>query len=314
MSAPRLTEQQKRRIKAAQADKRHSQQHSGLVIARFGKRILVEDSNGRQVSCTLRRRVEDPVAGDRAFWSPNGEGGVIEALAPRRTVIPRPNSQGHLRPIAANLDRVYIVVAPEPEPSAQLIDRYLVAAHHAGLEPILVVNKTDLPESSGLLKGLVSLYRELGYKVIETNQTIDPRGTQLLASIADTTLVLVGQSGVGKSSIAQRLLPQEDIRVGALSAQSGLGRHTTTTAVLYHLPSGGKLVDSPGVREFHLNHLPPAAISQGFTEFESLAGQCRFRDCLHQQEIGCAVLAAVAEGAIKPTRLESYLAILNGQR
>ena len=310
MTEPRLTKQQQRRIAAAQAEKSSDGTESGLVIARFGKRILVEDTQGRQLSCTLRRRVEDPVAGDQVIWRRDGEAGVIEALAPRSSVIQRPNSQGKLRPIAANLDRVLIVVAPEPEPSATLIDRYLVAAHHAGIEPVLVINKMDLLPPSGALPDFINLYRGLGYTVIETDRDSDPKGARLLPVISNATLVLVGQSGVGKSSIVKRLLPEEDIRIGSLSTQGNLGRHTTTTAALYHLPNGGQLVDSPGVREFHLNHLPRDTISGGFPEFATYLGSCRFRDCRHQNEAGCAVLQAAAQGRINAGRLASFHAIL----
>ena len=310
MTEPRLTKQQQRRIAAAQAEKSSDGTESGLVIARFGKRILVEDTQGRQLSCTLRRRVEDPVAGDQVIWRRDGEAGVIEALAPRSSVIQRPNSQGKLRPIAANLDRVLIVVAPEPEPSSTLIDRYLVAAHHAGIEPVLVINKMDLLPPSGALPNFISLYRGLGYTVIETDRDSDPKGARLLPVISNATLVLVGQSGVGKSSIVKRLLPEEDIRIGSLSTQGNLGRHTTTTAALYHLPNGGQLVDSPGVREFHLNHLTRDAISGGFREFATYLGSCRFRDCRHQNEAGCAVLQAAAQGRIDAGRLASFHAIL----
>ena len=313
MSKRRLSDQQRRRIEAAQ--ERHRTQasageESGLVIARFGKRVLLETNSGKQVSATLRRHVDDPVAGDRVIWVSEGDGGVVEALLPRSTVISRPNSQGRLRPIAANIDRLLVVVAPQPEAQANLIDRYLVAAEHAGMDVTLVVNKGDLLPQAPAVGQLAADYRDLGHSVVVTDQYSDPDADILKPIIRAQTLALVGQSGVGKSSLVQRLLPEQDIRIGDLSSAAGLGRHTTTAAALYHLPGGGQLIDSPGVREFHLSHLPPAAVAAGFVEFAPLLGACRFRDCSHDHEAGCAILEAHSRGEISANRMASYQQIV----
>ncbi len=314
MSKQRLSKQQHRRIQAAQDRYRNDSDlggESGLVIARFGKQVLIESADGDRRTTTLRRRAEDPVAGDEVVWTPQGEHGVIEALLPRRTVISRPNSQGVLRPIAANIDRLLIVIAPQPLAQANLIDRYLVAAGHAGIEASLVVNKADLlPEAPSVLQ-LAEIYSHLGIEVLTTDQLSDPTANALLNMVATQTVALVGQSGVGKSSLIQRLLPDLEIRIGALSDAVGLGRHTTTAAALYHLPGGGRLIDSPGVREFHLSHLPKDAIAAGFVEFEPLLGSCRFRDCSHSHEVRCAILEAHERGEISEDRLSSYRQIVS---
>jgi ribosome biogenesis GTPase len=185
-----------------------------------------------------------------------------------------------------------------------------VAAAHEGIDAALVLNKADLLREADDVQTLLARYQELGYTTITTGRD-DPEAAQLTPLIANRTLVLVGQSGVGKSSLIQRLLPDHEIRIGALSEVAGKGRHTTTTAELFHLPSGADLIDSPGIREFHLHHLPPAEVASGFREFSSHAAACRFRDCLHRQGKDCAVIRAVEEGVIDTARYESYLRILD---
>ena len=157
---------------------------------------------------------------------------------------------------------------------------------------------------------LAETYSELGVEVVTTGQLSDPGAETLMDMVATQTVALVGQSGVGKSSLIKRLLPDLEIRIGALSDAVGLGRHTTTAAALYHLPGGGRLIDSPGVREFHLSHLPKDAIESGFVEFEPLLGLCRFRDCSHSHEVRCAVLEAHERGEISSDRLASYRQIV----
>ena len=313
MSKRRLSEQQRRRIEAAEERHRSgaiANGEEGLVIARFGRRVLVETAPDVRISATLRRRVQDPVAGDRVVLLRDGGQAVIEALLPRKTVINRPNSQGKLRPIAANIDHLLVVVAPLPEAQANLVDRYLVAAHDAGMDVTLVVNKGDLLPEAPAVARLADDYLELGHSVVITDQHSDPDAAALIPIIGDQTLALVGQSGVGKSSLIQRLLPDREIRIGDLSDAAGVGKHTTTAAALYHLPRGGQLIDSPGVREFHLGHLPLAAVAEGFVEFAPLLGTCRFRDCSHEHEQGCAILDAHKRGEISATRLASYRQIV----
>ncbi|EED34814.1 ribosome small subunit-dependent GTPase A [Luminiphilus syltensis NOR5-1B] len=316
MSKRRLSKQQQRRIaerhreaRSASLDDAETMQ-PGVVIARYGKQVLLEDESGTRRTCPIRPNVEDLVAGDRVAWLQEQDTPVVVARQPRRSALSRPDARGRPRTVAANVDLMLIVIAPEPEPHANLIDRYLVAAEDAGIDTALVLNKADLIDDNNPLLALMDRYRALDYPCVVTGRQ-EPDAQQLEALIDGRTLVLVGQSGVGKSSLVQRLLPDIDIRVGELSAAIAKGRHTTTTAALYHLPSGGHLIDSPGIREFHLHHLPADAVAPAFPDFRPFLGHCRFRDCQHSKETGCAILEAVEAGRIAPERLDSYRAIIS---
>ena len=312
-----LSQQQQRRIRASQAQSLRDAQTSldgaepGLVIARYGKRALVEDNDGERWQCELRANIDSVVAGDRVVWRKSDHSGVIEARDDRRTVLSRPDARGKLRPVAANIDTMIVVLAPSPEPHRHLIDRYLVAAHHMGVDVSLILNKTDLLDEHSDVPALVDSYRQLGYATTATNRSTDPGASVLRPLAHNRTIVLVGQSGVGKSSLIQRLIPDLAIRIGELSQAIDKGRHTTTAAELYHLPGGGRLIDSPGIREFHLHHLPAQSVAAGFIEFQSYLGLCKFRDCQHDKELGCALKAAVDAGEISSARFESYRQIVD---
>jgi ribosome biogenesis GTPase len=205
-----------------------------------------------------------------------------------------------------------IVFAPLPEPHANLIDRYLVAAEHAGIRPLLLLNKTDLldEQNAVALNRMLGVYRELGYPLLEVSAHGGDGMEQLQRQLDGHVSVFVGQSGVGKSSLVNSLLPEVDTRVGPLSELTGKGTHTTTTARLFHFPRGGELIDSPGIREFGLVHVSRDDVEAGFIEFHDLIGQCRFRDCKHDREPGCALLKALEEGRVHPQRMASYRHIL----
>ena len=289
----------------------------GLVIAHFGVQVEVEaqdgESAGQVFRCHLRANLPALVTGDRVVWRAGNQGiGVIVAQMPRSTELCRPNNHGQLKPVAANVDLIVIVFAPAPEPHPNLIDRYLVAAEHAGLRPLLLLNKADLinDENGPGLHALLEVYRELGYPLLEVSAHHGD-GMQRLQQLLDGHIsVFVGQSGVGKSSLVNSLLPDAGTRVGDLSEWSGQGTHTTTTARLYHFPNGGDLIDSPGIREFGLGHVSRDDVEDGFIEFRDLFGTCRFRDCKHDREPGCALLKALDEGRIKPQRMNSYRSII----
>jgi ribosome biogenesis GTPase len=312
MTKRRLTDQQTRRIKAQRSsagDAPAETGQPGVVIARYGKQALIETRSGDRLLCHLRAHLESPVAGDEILWLPTEETGVVDALVTRRNVLQRPDAQGRLRPVAANIDLMLIVFAPEPAPQANLIDRYLVAAENMEVEAALVLNKADLIEPDDELARQLARYAALGYRTLTTHHEL-PDASDLEALIGHDTLVLVGQSGVGKSSLIQRLLPEASIRVGALSEVADKGRHTTTTAELFDLHRGGQLIDSPGVRDFGLTHVAPETVFTGFREFSPYLGQCRFRDCQHQSEPGCALIAAVESGEISSERFESFQQIV----
>lgn len=315
--------------RAARASKRESQavealeggdlgpEQTGLVIAHFGVQVEVEALAGELIGqvfrCHLRANLPALVTGDTVVWRAGNQGiGVIVAQLPRSTELRRPDSRGQLKPVAANVDLIVIVFAPLPEPHANLIDRYLIAAEHAGIRPLLLLNKADLidAQNAPALNVLLGVYRDLGYPLLEVSAHQGDGMQQLQAQLDGHISVFVGQSGVGKSSLVNSLLPQVETRVGPLSEISGQGTHTTTTARLFHFPGGGQLIDSPGIREFGLGHVSRADVEDGFIEFKDLIGTCRFRDCKHDREPGCALLKALDEGRIHAQRMHSYRSII----
>ncbi len=289
---------------------------TGLVIVNHGRAALVEDDSGALHRCTARRNVPRSVSGDRVRWTPTGrKEGVITELLPRHTVLLRPDGPDKTRAMAANLDRVIIVVAARPSFPDELLDRYLAAAEIIGAEPLLVVNKADLLDAGGrfALNERLRPFEAIGYRVLFTS-SLDRDGLKdLHEALRGHTSMLVGQSGVGKSSLVQALLPDLEIRTGALSEATGQGCHTTTVATLYHLPDGGDLIDSPGVRDFDLWTCDPVVVSHGFREFRDYLGQCRFHNCRHLSEPGCAIQEAARSGAIAARRLESYRRIVQAE-
>ncbi|MBB3190884.1 small ribosomal subunit biogenesis GTPase RsgA [Halomonas cerina] len=332
MSKRKLSRQQRWRIekiqaeRARRAEKRGEQdadrlaageygpERPGRVTAHFGRTLDVAPDKGDEpVRCHLRANLEGLVTGDRVVWRAGQDGsGVVVARGERDNVLERPDARGQLKPVAANIDQLLIVFAVEPAPHANLIDRYLVAAEATGIAPVLVLNKVDLlPSRGGELRELLGRYEALGYPVVTTTTAREGGLDALYRRLAGRTSVFVGQSGVGKSSLIDRLLPDENLRIGALSEDSRKGRHTTTTARLYAMACGGELIDSPGIREFGLTHLEERQVAEGFIEFRAHLGHCRFRDCRHRHEPGCALLAAVEHGDIHPDRFASYRRIVD---
>ncbi|WP_354622876.1 small ribosomal subunit biogenesis GTPase RsgA [Psychromonas sp. MME2] len=291
-------------------------QLQGVVISRFGQHADIEDEKGNIERCNLRRGVKSLVTGDRVVWragneSFHGISGVVEAVHPRKTVLTRPDYYDGIKPIAANIDHIIIVSSVAPEFSRNIIDRYLVACEDIGITPIIVLNKSDLldPESAKIIDKELQSYRDIGYRVIYSSMLGDGL-SELKGAMKDKVNIFVGQSGVGKTSLLNMLLPEVQALTGEISENSGLGKHTTTTARLYHFADGGDLIDSPGIREFSLWHLEPERITSGFIEFREYIGTCRFRDCKHKTDPGCALVNAVAEGKINDARYQSFIRIL----
>ncbi|CAK0774209.1 Small ribosomal subunit biogenesis GTPase RsgA [Gammaproteobacteria bacterium] len=319
----KIQEERRARVdrKTAQAEKviggrRLGPEQEGLVITNHGGNLAVEDGVGRVHHCYPRRHLELPVSGDRVVWQETPDAsGVVVALLPRQSLLGRPDAHGRLRPLAANVDRMVVVTAPRPYLSEHLIDRYLVAAETLGIPALIVLNKADLLDSQDTqVRERLALYESIGYAVCPASTCLPDGLTTVEDHLRGHVSVLLGQSGVGKSSIVNHLLPEhEDVAVGELSSTTGYGRHTTTDTTLYHLPRGGDLIDSPGVRKFSLWHLPPQEVAWGFLELRPFLGNCRYRDCAHHEEPGCALRAAVASGIIHPRRLESYHRIVESQ-
>jgi ribosome biogenesis GTPase len=291
------------------------EQH-GLIITHFGTQVIVESTEGElsgtHQRCHFRSNLGSLVTGDRVVWRPGNPLGVVVAVLPRTSALQRPDPHGDMKTVAANIDRLMIVVAPYPEPHANLIDRYLVAAYAIDLEPVLVINKCDRIDDSTVQKitYLAETYAKLGYTVLKISTQTGEGLDNLRAYLSNYTSVFVGQSGVGKSSLINALLPESNLRVGGLSDRQQ-GTHTTTSATLQHFPGGGDLIDSPGIREFGLWHMDEATLLEGFIEFRPFIGYCKFRDCSHRHEPGCAILKALENGEISQTRMDSYRYILS---
>jgi ribosome biogenesis GTPase / thiamine phosphate phosphatase len=331
MSKRKLTRQQAWRIekiqeeRAKRASKRDARaqealavgelgpEREGLITAHFGTQVEVESDAGQRQRCHLRANLEGLVTGDRVVWCEGDPTGVIVAQLDRDSVLSRPDPYGKLKPVAANIDQIILVIAPLPQPHGQLIDRYLVAAETVNIEPVILLNKTDLldgdPGLQQQMDDLLAIYPTLGYRILHTC-SLQGGLDELHAALRERVSVFVGQSGVGKSSLINALLPDADLRVGALSESTQKGIHTTTTAQLFHLALGGSLIDSPGIREFGLWHMSKGQVEQGFREFRSLLGHCKFRDCQHEQEPNCAILGAAEAGEISDRRLESFRQIV----
>ncbi|VAW74047.1 Ribosome small subunit biogenesis RbfA-release protein RsgA, partial [hydrothermal vent metagenome] len=289
----------------------------GLVLAHYGQASLVESETGDIIRCITRKNLPRTVCGDRVLWtSSNPREGIITGILDRDSTLVRPDHNNRPRPVAANMDQIVVVIASKPSFEYGMLDRYLAAAELLGVTPAIVVNKCDLldEESRERLEQRLSLYRDIGYTLLFTSTRTTDGMKALYTALKSHTSILVGQSGVGKSSLVQTLLPDLDIRVGNLSQVTGLGRHTTTVAMLYHLPDGGDLIDSPGVRDFTLCNVSPEDLAHGFREFLPFSGQCRFHNCRHVSEPGCAVSDAVRRNAIHPQRLESYRALFESMK
>lgn len=287
----------------------------GMVISHLGKSLAVENSLGQIVLCHTRRRLGDAAVGDSVLWEPCGQGqGRVMEILPRRSLLTRPGINGRIRAVAANLDQVFVVVASEPEPDWLLVDQYLAACEHRGLGAALVINKIDRLADRSAMKTMLADYEAVDYPCLLVSAKTAEGLSELRSQLAGKCSMLAGQSGVGKSSLTNALLPGKQLLTRELSEKAGLGRHTTTAATLYHLPAGGDLIDSPGVAVFGLSEMAAEDLANGYREFRSFLTECRFRDCRHLDDKGCAVLSAVEGGAVSAARYGRFRKLLEKMR
>jgi len=283
------------------------------VLASYGRECIVEAA-GERIKAAAQKKVGRPVCNDQVRLIQKSGQSLISEILPRKNLFARANRQGDQQIIAANLDRLIIVVAPRPEPTRDLINRYLIAAHLLGIKAVICLNKIDLlsPEQSDKWQQRLSIYNDLGYQHIQCSAKASGGLKDLSQMLSMGSSIFIGQSGVGKSSLINALLPGLQLPTQEISKTTRKGRHTTTAAMLHDLPNGGHLIDSPGVWEYGLWKMQPLEIAAGFIEFHQFSADCRFANCLHDGEPACAVKKAVETQKIHPMRYDSYLRIVNG--
>ena len=299
----------------------------GLVIKSTGSWYNVLGDNGQKYECRIKGKLRmkglvstNPVAvGDRVDFElePDQETAVISNIHDRKNYIIRKsiNLSKQVQIIAANLDLACLVVTlASPRTSLGFIDRFLVTAEAYGVPAVLVFNKLDLFNEEGLeiLGNYMDMYEAIGYPCFAVSAVKGTHIETLEAVIKDKISLFSGHSGVGKSSLINRLIPGKELRVGQISDWSDMGKHTTTFAELFDLPFGGKLIDTPGIRELGITDIEKEELGHFFPEMRKLMHSCKFNNCVHINEPGCAVLKALEDGELEPTRYDSYQSIYFG--
>lgn len=276
------------------------------VVLRYGAEVLLRDNQGQLFRATARRKLDKLTCGDWVHYEHDGNSHIVTALEPRTNALVRTYFRGQPRTMAANIDQVLIITAPRPATDWAVVDGSLIAAERLGAEGIVVQHKYDLG-SAPELEERYEVYRRIGYQVPRTSIDDSESIEHLESLLSGKTAILLGQSGMGKSSLVDQLVAESKIKIGEISKNSGLGKHTTSVTQLYEIPGGGFIIDSPGIRDFTPPALAPDELQHAFREFEPFLGQCRFHNCQHEHEPGCAVLTALQESDISELRHESYL-------
>lgn len=326
MAKRRLTNKQERQIAQNQKsfltediekDIDLNDTHKGLVISHFGRQLIVESDDKTTYQCKLRQNLGDITCGDNILFqldeTDNTKNGVVVAINERMNLLEKTGFAGKAKPVAANIDQVIIVCSVDPEPNHYLIDRYIVATENLPAKPVIVLNKVDLTDdnTSTIEKDLKLVYEKIGYQVIMTSVKTLTGIDELGKALENSTSIFVGLSGVGKSSLVKVLLPDIDIRIGDTSTATGEGKHTTTVSSLYHLNNDGHIIDSPGVRDFTPNNTSKTEVERGFIEFNQYLGLCKFSNCTHNSEPGCAVNKAIKDKAVLKSRADSFKKMLS---
>ncbi|WMW81765.1 ribosome small subunit-dependent GTPase A [Undibacterium cyanobacteriorum] len=297
--------------KPSQKTKDHASYERGLVIAAHGRHYLVQIA-GQKLHCVTRGKKSDVAVGDEVdIQRTSLDQGVIEAIAPRRSLLYR-SDQYKSKMLAANLTQLLIVVATEPSFSDDLVSRALVASESSGIRAQIILNKIDVTESLSKARERVALYAGLGYPVHEVSVTTQAEATRekLRELVLGQSTILIGQSGMGKSSLINLLIPDADIATREISAALDTGKHTTTFTRLFQMEAkdgvASHVIDSPGFQEFGLHHLSEGMLERAFPEFRPHLGQCKFYNCHHHSEPGCAVLNAIDSGDISTMRHDLF--------
>jgi ribosome biogenesis GTPase len=284
----------------------------GTIVAAHGRHYLA-DVDGEFLQCVTRGKKTNVAVGDIVHLKRTSDNqAVIEKIAERTTLLYR-SDQYKSKLLAANITRLFIVVATEPSFADDLVSRSLVACEAAGVEAHLILNKVDVQEPLARARERAGLYASLGYPLHEVSAKADPEGTvaTLMPLLAGQSSIFIGQSGMGKSSMINLLVPDADIAVREISEALDTGKHTTTFTRLYKLPGGGQIIDSPGFQEFGLYHLTEGMLERAFVEFKPFLGGCKYYNCRHLAEPQCAILGAVADGKIAKIRHELYAQLLH---
>jgi ribosome biogenesis GTPase len=323
MAKRKLSKQQQRRIANQQKDKikddglqlDESSTQTVRVISHHGKELFAETENGDKIKCKIRQNLGDIACGDYALVQhavgtkeEDDSHNVVVAIKERSNLLVKKGFAGAIKPVAANIGQLVIVTSLKPKPNPYLIDRYLTAAENLPAESLIIINKVDLMdyESKRLVDNMSELYRGIGYRVIVSSVKQETGIDEIRTELSNTTSILVGLSGVGKSSIVKAILPKENIKIGDTSEATGEGKHTTTVSALYHLDNNGVIIDSPGVRDFTPINNSIEEITNGFTDIRRFSGACKFSNCSHQNEPGCAIRQAISDGDLDERRFDNY--------
>jgi ribosome biogenesis GTPase len=325
MAKRKLSQQQQRRIATQQKTKidddslqlDESSTQTARVISHHGRQLYAETGNFEKIKCKIRQNLGDIACGDyviiqQALDATGESQNVVLAVKERSNLLKKTGFAGAIKPVAANIGQLVIVTALNPKPNPYLIDRYLTAAENLPAKAVIVINKVDLTssESKKIVEDLTDLYQGIGYRVIGTSIKQNIGLDELSRALSNTTSILVGLSGVGKSSIVKAILPKEDIKIGETSEATGEGKHTTTVSALYHLKDDGIIIDSPGVRDFTPDSNSLDEITRGFVDVQQFNGACKFSNCSHLNEPGCAMKQAVADGLLNEQRFNNYLRMI----